>query len=326
MSTKANQLTPAMRQALDAVLDKHLKKNPIWQGNFFTSIEQEPDPQIRWKLLETWIDQMPHASYGFTTYVSYLSARARQNGFPQVRELLSQNLHEEHTSPASHFRMICALKAKVLGKKGNILVHDFDSLLPTSRAHVKTHINIAQNADFLQGLGTLLLIENLTAEEFRRVREACSKTWGELGKQPDNYFNGGGGEGYFKANEDADEGHAIDMMIAVQTALEAEGVDVSDPEAIKPYIERITKGVITSITCRTNFVEGVYYKAIGKENEFTPLEVPFVPEEQRTSSWKKWLVAGAVGTSFLGGCWAQKAVSSSPAQSGQPVPIIQSTR
>jgi hypothetical protein len=116
------------------------------------------------------------------------------------------------------------------------------------------------------------------------------------------------------------------MMIAVQTALEAEGVDVSDPEAIKPYIERITKGVITSITCRTNFVEGVYYKAIGKENEFTPLEVPFVPEEQRTSSWKKWLVAGAVGTSFLGGCWAQKAVSSSPAQSGQPVPIIQSTR
>jgi pyrroloquinoline quinone (PQQ) biosynthesis protein C len=256
--SKADQLTPAIKQALDEVLNKHLKQHPIWQGKFFTAIEKEPDAAKRWELLETWIDQMPHASYGFTTYVSFLAARTSDT---EVRELLVDNLFEEHHSPQSHFKMICGLKGKVQGSQ-NTHAHEFDSLLPTSRAHVATHTALAKDGDFFEGLGTLLLIENLTAEEFRRVRESCANTWEELGKKPKGFFGkDGGGTGYFTANEDADAGHGIDMMIAVQEAIKAEGVDVNDAKAIRPYIERITRGVITSITCRTRFVEGVHKEA-----------------------------------------------------------------
>ena len=252
MSSKADNLTQPVKDALETILREHLREHPIWRGKFFTAIEHEPDISKRWALLVKWIEQMPHASFGFTTYVSHLAARTQD---VNVRELLVQNLHEEHTSPANHFRMICGLKGKVTGKS-NTLQHDFPELLPTSRQHVTTHTNLARDGDFLEGIGTLLLIENLTAEEFRRVREACRNTWQG---SPANFFDeGGGGTGYFKANEDADEGHAVDMMLAVQAAIQAEGADINDPIAIKPFMERITRGVLISINCRTEFVEGIY--------------------------------------------------------------------
>lgn len=259
--SKADQLIPLIRASLDEILDKHLRQHKIWHEKFFTAIEGEKDPEIRWKMLEAWIDQMPHASFGFTTYVSFLAARSTDH---EVRALLTQNLYEEHTSPQSHFKMISGLKGKVQGIATDYKP-DFQSLLPTSRAHVSKHTEVARDGDYFEGLGLLLLIENLTAEEFRRVREACANTWRELGKQPENFFNGGGGEGYFRANEDADAGHGLDMMLMVQAAIKAEiGEKINDPAAIKPYLERITRGVITSITCRNAFVEGVH-EAVERE-------------------------------------------------------------
>ena len=259
------EITEAIKKQLDEAVRINLTEHSIWQGRFFRALKSETDPYKVLRLLNNWTMQMPHASYGFQNYVLNLAARAQDEG---VRKLLVDNLIEElgrtpdgtdHYPELSHFQMVCSLN-RLIGTEESLVGHEHSKLLPTSREHVAKHTDLCRDVskDFFEGLGALFLIENLTKEEFQRVMEAYADTWPKGSDKGIGYFEKGGGRNYFLANIGADAKHADDVAQMIQTAIAAEGVDISNSEEVRPFIQRVIKGMQFSINCRINFVEGVY--------------------------------------------------------------------
>ena len=241
---------------LNGLVKANLFDNDIWELEFFRMLENPSRPHIKWEMLVTWAENMMRASYGFQTYVLTLAARAQDE---KVRRLLLENAWEElgdHEYPKrSHFQMICNLSRLCGIPEENIKC---PSMLPTSKNHIQTHIERCKNAPFLQALGMIFLIENLTRLEFEKLLRGFIKFW-EIGTgRPLEDFVLNGGTEYFTSNMEADDGHAEDVEVMIIECLQSAGVDINDEKQLQPYLDEISRGMAESAELRKGFLKGVY--------------------------------------------------------------------
>lgn len=254
-------MSQLLQNKLAELVETHLHRHPIWQGQFFQTLDDtSQDPKRVWQMLFNWVENMQAASYGFQTYVLTLAARATVE---PVRRLLLENAFEElgdiEYPTRSHFQMVCKL-ARLCGVPEEHIGHN-PRLLATSAKHVETHIERCRNAPFLYGLGMIFLIENLTRLEFERVLIGFIRWWEKGSEQPLTKFAVENGVAYFTSNMEADDGHAEDVAKMIETTFSSMGVDFDNPAALEPHINALGAGMAESIDLRTGFMQGVYESA-----------------------------------------------------------------
>jgi len=248
---------------LAELVEANLINNNIWKTGFFKALEDSSRPHAKWEMLTTWTENMIRASYGFQTYILILASRATDE---KVRRLLVENEWEElgdyEYPKRSHFQMVCKL-ARLCGVSERNILNP--RLLPASKKHIETHIERCQNASFLQALGMIYLIENLTRIEFEKVLCGFIKFWESgSGKSLEDFAINSGIE-YFTSNMEADDGHAEDVGEMIEAVLLSLDVDIDDEQQIAPYIAEIERGMAESISLRTGFLDGVYEKVFSEE-------------------------------------------------------------
>lgn len=252
-----------LKMKLAQLVQVNLLDNKIWQSGFFAALENNSNPKAKWTMLKTWTENMIRASYGFQTYVLILASRATDE---KVRRLLVENEWEElgdyEYPKRSHFQMVCKL-ARLCGVSERNILNP--NLLPTSKKHIDTHIERCHNASFLQALGMIYLIENLTRIEFDKVLRGFIKFW-EVGsgKSLEEFAVNGGIE-YFTSNMEADDGHAEDVAEMIEAVLLSAGVDIHNEQEIAPYLDEISRGMAQSIALRNGFLSGVYEQVFNEE-------------------------------------------------------------